>query len=181
VIAFDGGDYLLYSGSAGVNTGGMTMFAVAAETSTVQFAGVLSAYSGASDNTENGSVNFNTGNAVQFAVLESNGVIAVNNETGALPGAVWAAVSTNGSTLDQHLYRNGNAPYSAGGAASAADVTGGYLIGGRWLSSAVSGSYRLNGWVAEVVTYSSNLSTADKNTVGQYLATKWGFTWTDIT
>lgn len=39
---------------------------------------------------------------------------------------------------------------------------------------------RHNGMLAEIILYSASLSDSDTNLVGNYLATKWGITWTDI-
>lgn len=38
----------------------------------------------------------------------------------------------------------------------------------------------LNGVLAEVIIYNAALSTANQNLVGNYLASKWGVTWTNI-
>lgn len=39
----------------------------------------------------------------------------------------------------------------------------------------------LTGDIAEVIVFDEVLSTADKNTIGEYLADKWGMSWTEVT
>lgn len=51
----------------------------------------------------------------------------------------------------------------------------GFTLGAR-----NGGGLSWNGDIAEILIYDSNLSTADKNQVGQYLSTKYAITYTDI-
>ena len=57
--------------------------------------------------------------------------------------------------------------------------------GANGMSEFTIGSWRgglfyWDGDIAEVIIYDSNLSDADKNEVGGYLATKYGLSWTAI-
>jgi hypothetical protein len=52
----------------------------------------------------------------------------------------------------------------------------GLTVGGRY-----SLSNFMDGWIGEMLLYEGNLSTEDKNLIGNYLADKWNLTWTDIT
>lgn len=72
----------------------------------------------------------------------------------------------------------------------ASSVTG-YIDGGTGVSQTAAAvtatsntlmgsSFGTDGLYAEVIVYNSALSTTDMNRVGQYLATKWGITWTNI-
>ena len=45
-------------------------------------------------------------------------------------------------------------------------------IGSRWLSSTAADNF--NGYIAEIITYPTNLSSSQIATVYQYIATKWG-------
>ena len=51
----------------------------------------------------------------------------------------------------------------------------GITIGARY-----SATECINGDIAEIIIYGSNLSDADKNQIGQYLDDKYGITWSDI-
>lgn len=80
----------------------------------------------------------------------------------------WAG-RRNGATLEALI--NGN--LSSGSISTASDATiSVFTIG----SSSVS----MDGMLGEIVMYSRNLTNAEYNQVGQYLAAKWGFTWTAI-
>jgi hypothetical protein len=74
----------------------------------------------------------------------------------------WMNGSSNGSTSDASPAANRDAAMI-------------YVIG----SSGRGGEF-FDGLVGEVVTYGAVLSSADINTVANYLATKWGGTWSDI-
>ena len=52
---------------------------------------------------------------------------------------------------------------------------------GLSLGAAYNGATQWVGDISEVLIYDPNLSTADMNQVGQYLATKYGLSWTAIT
>ena len=43
----------------------------------------------------------------------------------------------------------------------------------------ITGAY-LNGQIGEIIAYDTSLSNANMNSVGQYLASKWALTWSDI-
>lgn len=73
------------------------------------------------------------------------------------------------SVLTAHTY---NRPYSA---------SNGYLINGRYLSGAVSASFRGANDYAEILNVSRVVTTAEHNQIGEYLAAKWGMSWTTVT
>ena len=83
----------------------------------------------------------------------------------------------NYSTSGMDLYING---VSYGTSASSTTFTNGSTwIGASGAAGATPFSY-LDGVIAEIVVYANNLSTTDKNSVGNYLASKWGISWTTI-
>lgn len=64
---------------------------------------------------------------------------------------------------------------SAGPGNPGANGVDGITVGAR-----NDGSAGWKGYIVRALIYPANLSNADKNQVGQYLATKYGLTWTDI-
>jgi hypothetical protein len=54
-----------------------------------------------------------------------------------------------------------------------------YLLAGAYNAGTTTGvppqaGYYLDGWIAEIVLYRTNLSNTDLGTVSSYLQTKWG-------
>jgi hypothetical protein len=83
----------------------------------------------------------------------------------------------NYSTSGRDLYINGT---SYGASASSTTFTNGSTwIGGSGAASVTPFTF-LDGVIAEIAVYAGVLSTTDKNSVGNYLASKWGITWTNI-
>lgn len=67
------------------------------------------------------------------------------------------------------------------GISLAAGDAGAHTLDGLRLGSRYDGTASFwIGDIAEVLIYASNLSDADKNQIGQYLATKYSLSWTDI-
>lgn len=56
-----------------------------------------------------------------------------------------------------------------------ADAPDGFSVGAQ-----TNQLYAWDGDIAEIIIYDSNLSDADKNEIGQYLAEKYGLSWSDI-
>lgn len=59
-------------------------------------------------------------------------------------------------------------------ASATAGTSSGYTVGGRWQSGSMSGSYRLNGIIYEIIVFNTPLSTNNRQTIESYLAQKWG-------
>lgn len=81
------------------------------------------------------------------------------------------AGTRSGTSLS--AYVNGGTPTTNANGTS--NTLSSLVIGGGAVSFAF-----MNGVVAEIIAYNSVLSTTDMNRVGQYLAAKWGITWTDV-
>ena len=63
------------------------------------------------------------------------------------------------------------------------DVAGNFGAGaddGLTIGAAQAGSVNWDGDICEIILYGANLSDSDKNQVGQYLATRYGLSYTDI-
>lgn len=72
------------------------------------------------------------------------------------------------------LLRNGTkttSTYAGGNFSTSSTLCIGHLNGGQFL----------NGDIGEVLVFNSGLSVANINLIGNYLATKWGTTWTTVT
>ncbi len=78
----------------------------------------------------------------------------------------------NGSS--NKIFEDGNVLGTAANATSS--VLTSLTLGGN----GNAGSRHFQGDIAEVIIYSTNLSNAQANTVGNYLAAKWGRTWTNF-
>ncbi len=117
----------------------------------------------------------------RFGISTNSGTTFVarngtSNATDALTGAItdnYILVNHASSVLN--AYVNGGVAGGGGGFSSGACdqmVIGGY--------SATNDAQAYAGRIGEIIMYNSALSTADLNRVGNYLATKWGITWTNI-
>lgn len=178
VITFDGGDVLSYSGSTGVDPDTMTAFIVFLESTQVTNAGIVAGHAGATND-------WTRTDAFVFETHDnsSNLILTVDSAnrgswggTGAAPADIYALRRGAGGGT----FRNGGSNISTAPTGTWSTATGGFVIGGRYLSGAVAGTNRLNGRIAEIIIYPSALSVADTNLVGNYLE-RWGDTWTDIT
>lgn len=181
VLDFDGGDNL-YDSTAALPVDIFQVFVVAAQDSAADFVGVVSATpsSGNDNNSADGWV---------VEAGQNNSTPALNANHGSaparifqprpFPAAVYHGVATS-TSAQLTLYKNGAAGGLSGGRNGAGATSSGVLVGQRYLGG-VSGAYGLDGWIGEIIVYDSVLSVADTNTVGNYLADKWGFTWADLT
>ena len=68
----------------------------------------------------------------------------------------------------------------ANGVSKASGNAGTKVMDGLTVGTASGGTLPWKGYVGQRLIYTSNLSDADKNQVGQYLADYYGLTWTDI-
>jgi hypothetical protein len=172
VLTFDGGDVL--SASASYSTQSSTIFMVVRENAAVNFAGffVLTPPSG-NDNGNNDSIlieQATTDSVVvvqrgisQFPVLSGAGVLPLSVMT-VRAQAVGLLLRTNGSVAANNTANN----FSG--------TSTGVLVGGRYQSGAISGSFRANMTACEILHYTSSLSDADISRIERALGQKWGIT-----
>lgn len=71
------------------------------------------------------------------------------------------------------MYVDGGASVASGDPFEGAYV--GLTVGSRY-----DGAVNFNGIIGEVLIYNSALSSTDLNSIGDYLATRWGMTWTAV-
>jgi hypothetical protein len=93
---------------------------------------------------------------------------ASNNPDTDRQDVAWRIVSSFGS---QKTY--GDEYYKTSSASDNYIALGGLQIG----TNDTHPGYTMRGEIGEIIWWSESLSDADFNTAGQYLSTKWGFTW----
>jgi hypothetical protein len=171
VLTFDGGDVL--AATATYSTLTTTVLAVVRENSAVGFSGIFSFH--ASTGSDNGNANavlLETSGNDFFLRLERNLPRADYSGAGLLPLSV---VSASGSSSGLVLRTNGVTRQNQTGNTTGGTSTG-ILIGGRFLSGAVSASFRANMTLCEMLHYTAALSDADIARIERYLGQKWGIT-----
>lgn len=179
-LTFDGGD-VLYSASAPLSIAPCTSFIVYAESTIVSFAGILGGTPATGNDfgdvggfitsaRESGNVTARVARVGQPAATEMNALSTSQGASAYGRKILTALVDTSSATVRM----NGVA-----GSADAHAVTGsssGAIVGGRFVSGAVSASFRLNGVVCEILHYSTALSAAQVSLVEKWMALRWGVT-----
>lgn len=114
--------------------------------------------------------------------------VALSMRAGIAAGNLWniyAGVSLADGAADANwhiwtiLYNGAASQYWHEGVSKAAGNAGANVPNGLCLGAQVASNF-WDGDIAEAILYDSNLSNADKNQIGQYLATRYGLSWTDI-
>lgn len=179
-LTFDGGD-VLSTASSGVTLAPSSLFIVFDETTAVTAGGLFVAMP-SSDN------DFSSSSAFLVAVHDpaTSQIYSISRVTAAASTAL--AITTSMGTSAAFGKRLLSVVVSASSGAarlnglengtdSAHAVSGtspGLLIGGRYLTNAISGSFRFNGKICEILQYSRQLTAAEITSVEKYLSARWG-------
>jgi hypothetical protein len=180
-VAFDGNDFLQYAATTNINVGAVSIYVVFAETTSKDFAGVISLHATTGSD-------FNSTSALCIETDDNTSHLDVvrnfNGTTGT--GRARLLVGSGGSTYGQYtgiynsngsinIFRNGTAGTSSGTVATTFGVAnGGFLIGSRFTSGAVDTAQGLIGDMGEVLVYNVSHTTAQRQEVEKYLKDKWG-------
>ena len=172
-VNFNGSSYFLNQAFT-MNLSQRSIFIVMQETTHTDFYGVLpfipDPNSGNDSTTANG-LSIETKNGLRF-YANSGGYTSDIGNTTLLVKAIYndnMNVTTGSGFVNGTNVINANANYTAG-------TCSGYGVGGRWLSGSMSGSYRLNGVIYEIIIFNTPLTTSQRQSIEGYLAHKWGLT-----
>lgn len=91
------------------------------------------------------------------------------------------AASTSAAAIYTALYNGGSSTFRInGGTSLASGNTGSHSLNGFTIGARYNNVEFLSADIGEILIYNRNISDSEKNQVGNYLATKWGITWTNI-
>jgi hypothetical protein len=171
-INFTGSSYFLNQ-TFSQNLSQRSIFIVFQETTNSQYAGVFpiipNPNSGNDQTTTNGLSSEITNNTLLF-VGNGTGYQSSVGSGNPLPKAIYYD-SMNGTTGSGYFNGTNAANVTAG---YTAGTCSGYGLGGRWQAGSMSGSYRLNGVIYEILFFNTSLNTLNRQTIEGYLAWKWG-------
>jgi len=181
-LTFDGGDFLS-NATLPIQQNGFTGAIVFDETTRVSFAGLLVGIP-ASDTDSSTAGGFRW--SVHEGANRPTEMLATVTNTIDLRSPLISEATALGknvavATIAPSLGGNGSGFMRLNGTAGAEDTvygapinTTGTLIGGRYLSGSVSGSFRFNGRILEVAIWNRALTLAEVQTFQQYANRKWG-------
>lgn len=173
VLTFDGGDVL--SASASYGTQLSTIFMVFRENLASNFGGFL-AFTPASgnDNSNNNAILVESALNESLIVVQrsTSGQLASFLGSGVLPLSV---MTVRAQAVGLLLRTNGTVRQNNTGNSTSGTSTG-VVLGGRFQSGAISGSFRANMTVCEILHYTASLSDAEIARIERYLGQKWGIT-----
>jgi len=169
-INFTGSSYFLNQ-TFSQNLSQRSIFIVFQETTNSQYAGVFpiipTPSSGNDQSETNGLSSETTNNTLSFVGISYFSSVGSGNP---LPKAIYYD-SMNG-TIGSGYFNGTNATNVTAG--YTAGTCSGYGLGGRWQGGSMSGSYRLNGVIYEILFFNTSLNTLNRQTIEGYLAWKWG-------
>ena len=173
-VNFDGSSYFLNQ-TFSQNLSQRSIFIVFQETTNTQFAGVLTIIptpnSGNDQSSTNGLSSETTSNSL-FFIGNFPGYQSQIGSGNPLPKAIYHD-SMNG-TIGSGYFNGTNATNVT--ASYTAGTCSGYGLGGRWQGGSMSGLYRLNGVIYEILFFNRLLETAERRQIEGYLAQKWSLT-----
>jgi hypothetical protein len=184
VARFDGGDWLDNT-TFDFDPRTRTLFMVLRETTAVNYARALVVKTGVSNlndyDRSDGFVVVLGDNSYLLGIqgAASGSYQVTQGSTGALPLSLYIERKTTGSGA---LYLNGGTAVATDNSFTEFDASagGGIVLGTQWLNGGAAGGVKMIGDWCELVIYDTQLSPADTNSVGNYLATKWGLTWSAV-
>jgi hypothetical protein len=173
-VNFNGSSYFLNQ-TFTMNLSQRSIFIVMQETTHTDFYGVLPFIpypNSGNDSTTTNGLSIETTNGLSFISISSTNYGSVIGNTTLLVKAIY---NDNMNVTTGSGFVNGTNVINAN-AGSAAGTCSGYGVGGRWLGGSMSGSYRLNGVIYEIIVFNTPLTTSQRQTIEGYLAHKWGLT-----
>lgn len=94
--------------------------------------------------------------------------------------ALYGNVANSNWNIWTALFNGASSQYWLNGVSQAVGNAGAHNPDGLTIGAGYSGGAPWDGDIVEIILYDANLSDADKNQVGQYLATRYGLSYTDI-
>jgi hypothetical protein len=181
-LTFSGSNVMALSGG-GLPFGPCTSFVVFDETTAVNYAGLLvGSPSSGNDYDQDAGFSLTAHEGAGLSVMRwgwkvnfAAGTALVSDSEPLASSALGKrlAAFTIGSSTAQ-CYMSGMVSGSADSAHAASGASSGIIVGGRYISGAVSAAYRFTGKICEIIHFNTALSTADRARVEAYLAQRWG-------
>jgi hypothetical protein len=95
-------------------------------------------------------------------------------QTRELPLGIYTDIANNGSAT---LYYNGNSQGSGNNSGATTNNLG-IAVGTDYESGVLNSNGKVDGDIAEVIIYNRALSQSERDVIGNYLATKYGLSFT---
>jgi hypothetical protein len=173
-MTFDGGDVL--SAATSVTLGDNTVIIVAREDADVTFSGLFGYYPASGSDNGNANAWFLEFGLNILLKLESNGFVINYTAAGQLPLSV-ITIRRQVAVGDRQLLRT-NAVSRGTNANASTGTAAGILLGGRFQSGLISGSFRSQMTLCEILAWDRALSVSEYETVERAMASKWGISLT---
>ena len=173
-INFDGSSYFLNQ-TFSQNLSQRSIFIVFQETSHSEYAGVFPLIPTPNSGNDQSSTNGLSSETANNTLLFQGNFPGYQSQIGnanPLPKAIYHD-SMNG-TVGSGYFNGTNATNVT--ASYTAGTCSGYGLGGRWQGGSMSGLYRLNGVIFEILFFNRLLGTAERRQIEGYLAQKWSLT-----
>ena len=172
-MTFDGGDVL--SAATSVTLGDNTVIIVAREDSGVNFSGLFAYYPASGNDNANADawlLNFST--TTNLLILGSGNFEVTYAGSGTVPLSV-VTIRRQAAAGDRQTLRTNGVTRGTNASASTGTAAG-ILLGGRFQSGVISGSFRAQITLCEVLAWNRALSASEYQTVERAMGRKWGIT-----